>query len=75
MANIYIGNTIKKFALTKNKIYVQRPTDKIAELTAAGYTLAGYLFVPVAELPQAQKDILTPGTVIYQANAQLKGVA
>ena len=73
MANVYVGQSYKKFDLQKNRIYMTRPEKKIEELKSAGYTLAGFLFVEVADLLQAQKDLQTKGTKIYQAVEQMKG--
>lgn len=73
MANIYIGQNFRKFDLHTNRIYKDKPQNKIDELKSAGYTLAGFLFVDVDKLPQAQKDLKTKGTPIYQAFQQLKG--
>lgn len=73
MANVYIGRNVRKFNLHTNRIYMTKPTEKIEELKLAGYTLAGFLFVEVADLPQAQKDLKTKGTPIYEAANQLGG--
>lgn len=74
MANVYIGQNFRKFDLHTNRIYKDKPQKKIAELKSAGYSLADFLFVEVGDLPQAQKDLQTKGTPIYQAFQQLKGV-
>ena len=74
MAYVYIGENFRKFDLHKFRIYVTKPEKKIAELKSAGYPLADFLFVEVADLPQAQKDLKTKGTPIFKAANQLKGV-
>lgn len=73
MAEIYIGENFRKFDLHTYRIYTGRPKNKIAELKAAGYSLADFLFVEVGKLSQAQKDLKTKGTPIYKAVQQLKG--
>lgn len=74
MAYVYIGENFRKFDLHKNRIYKEKPEKKIQELKSAGFSLADFLFVEVADLPQAQKDLQKKGTPIFQASNQLKGV-
>lgn len=73
MQTIYIGKNFRKFDLAKNRIYKDRPTEKIKELEGAGYSLASKLFVDVDKLPAAQKALATKGTAIFSALKQLEG--
>lgn len=68
---IYIGTGRKEYDLSQNKIYTEKPVELINNLKEK-FPLIGQLFVPVAKLGEATKDLTKQGTPIFLANQQVR---
>ena len=56
MAYIYIGETIKKENLLKNRVYKSKPEDLIAKLKAQGISLGAFLFVEIGKIAEEKAN-------------------
>ena len=74
MAYIYIGETIKKENLLKNRVYKSKPEDLIAKLKAQGISLGAFLFVEIGKIAEEKAKMNQPGTPIYEAKKQIINV-